>query len=286
MPLYKGYVPTKDKKCLMPFKGVGADELLTLEQVQNLPEYAGILDDETISVDVDDFEQSITLLQIVQELGLKCRVYATTRGKHFLFKNPDGLVKSNSTKAILAVGLQADIKLGSRNSYQVLKFHDQDRPILYDTSESEIQPLPKWLIPLKTNIDFRTLGDGDGRNQALFNYILTLQNYDLTKEEARETIRLINRYILKEPLADRELDGEDCLNADKVEVLVIADGEQKVFYFGSPQNDEHPDKYTKLAITMITNRVMKQTGLPTIFTIYDNPDEVVNQAREKLNEVH
>lgn len=48
MQLYKGYVPTKDKKCLMPFKNATADELLSFEQVKNLPEYAGILSDETI----------------------------------------------------------------------------------------------------------------------------------------------------------------------------------------------------------------------------------------------
>ena len=46
MPLYKGYVPTKNKKCLMPFKNQSSDELLMLEQVKNLPEYAGILSDE------------------------------------------------------------------------------------------------------------------------------------------------------------------------------------------------------------------------------------------------
>ena len=198
MQLYKGYVPTKDKKCLMPFKNATSDELLSLGQVKALPEYAGILGDETILVDV--------LLKIVESLGLKCRVYATSRGKHFMFKNAPELVTSNRTKAVLAIGLEADLKLGSRNSYQILKYMNEDRPILYDCPEDDIQDLPKWLIPVKTDVDFRTLGEGDGRNQALFNYILTLQDHNFTKEEARETIRLINRYMLKAPLDDRELE--------------------------------------------------------------------------------
>lgn len=206
MQLYKGYVPTKDKKCLMPFKNATADELLSFEQVKNLPEYAGILSDETILVDVDDMEQSVILLNIVKNLNLKCRVYTTSRGKHFLFKNTPDLVKSNRTKATLAVGLEADLKIGSRNSYEVLKYMNEDRPILYDVPEDEIQELPKWLIPVKTDIDFKSLGEGDGRNQTLFNYILTLQSDDFTKEEARECIRLINRYVLKKPLSDKELD--------------------------------------------------------------------------------
>ena len=206
MQLYKGYVPTKDKKCLMPFKNATADELLSFEQVKNLPEYAGILSDETILVDVDDMEQSVILLNIVKNLNLKCRVYTTSRGKHFLFKNTPDLVKSNRTKATLAVGLEADLKIGSRNSYEVLKYMNEDRPILYDVPEDEIQELPKWLIPVKTDIDFKSLGEGDGRNDAFYRYILTLQDNDLTKEEARECIRLINRYVLKKPLSDRELD--------------------------------------------------------------------------------
>lgn len=206
MQLYKGYVPTKDKKCLMPFKNATADELLSFEQVKNLPEYAGILSDETILVDVDDMEQSVILLNIVKNLNLKCRVYTTSRGKHFLFKNTPDLVKSNRTKATLAVGLEADLKIGSRNSYEVLKYMNEDRPILYDVPEDEIQELPKWLIPVKTDIDFKSLGEGDGRNDAFYRYILTLQDNDLTKEEARECIRLINRYVLKKPLSDKELD--------------------------------------------------------------------------------
>lgn len=206
MQLYKGFVPTKDKKCLMPFKNATADDLLSFEQVKNLPEYAGILSDETILVDVDDMVQSVILLDIVEALNLKCRVYTTSRGKHFLFKNTPDLVKSNRTKATLAVGLEADLKVGSRNSYEVLKYLNEDRPILYDVPEDEIQELPKWLIPVKTDIDFKSLGEGDGRNDAFYRYILTLQDNDLTKEEARECIRLINRYVLKKPLSDKELD--------------------------------------------------------------------------------
>ena len=87
-----------------------------------------------------------------------------------------------------------------------MKYKGVERPVILDCPEDEIQELPKWLIPVKTNIDFQELGEGDGRNQSLFNYILTLQSEDFTKEEARECIRLINRYVLAEPLSDRELE--------------------------------------------------------------------------------
>jgi putative DNA primase/helicase len=202
MQLFKGYVETKDKKCIEKFKG--RTDLKTFEQVQSLPEFAGILGDETILIDIDDFESSEVIFKIVKTLKLKCRVYKTSRGKHFLFKNKG--VTTNKTKCKLAIGLTADIKLGSRNSYSILKFNNKNREILYDTPEDKIQELPKWMTPVRTSFEFLDMEAGDGRNQALFNYILTLQSADFTVEEARETIRLINSYVLKVPLKDSELD--------------------------------------------------------------------------------
>lgn len=55
-------------------------------------------------------------------------------------------------------------------------------------------------------IDFQTMGNGDGRNNALFSYILTLQRNGLTVEEIRQTIRIANKYVLREPISDKELE--------------------------------------------------------------------------------
>lgn len=204
MQLFRGYVPTKDKQCLEKFKG--RKRLNTLEDVQDLDEYAAILGEETILIDVDDGETSDLLFKIVQDLALKCRVYATTRGKHFYFKNPEGYVEKSWTKQTLALGIETDAKVGCNNSYAIMRFKGVDRPMLQDCPEDEIQELPKWLTPVKTNMKFLDMEAGDGRNQSLFNYILTLQSEDFTKEEARETIRLINRYVLSDPLSERELE--------------------------------------------------------------------------------
>lgn len=204
MQLFRGYVPTKDKQCLEKFKG--RKRLNTLEDVQDLDEYAAILGEETILIDVDDGETSDLLFKIVQDLALKCRVYATTRGKHFYFKNPEGYVDKSWTKQTLALGIETDAKVGRNNSYAIMRYKGVDRPMLQDCPEDEIQELPKWLTPVKTNMKFLDMEAGDGRNQSLFNYILTLQSEDFTKEEARETIRLINRYVLSDPLSERELE--------------------------------------------------------------------------------
>lgn len=204
MELFRGYVLTRDKECLEKFKGV--KRLKTLDDVRDADEFAAILGNETILIDVDDGPTSDILFKMVQDLGLKCKVYATTRGKHFYFRNPEGTVEKSWTKQTLAVGITTDAKVGRNNSYAIMRFKGVDRAVLLDCPEYEIQEIPKWLTPVKTNIDFQELGEGDGRNQSLFNYILTLQSEDFTKEEARECIRLINRYVLAEPLSDRELE--------------------------------------------------------------------------------
>jgi putative DNA primase/helicase len=199
---FKGYVVTKDKNCIEKFKGRG--NLKALEQVNLLPEFAGILDDKTVLIDIDDFEQSELLLNIVQSEGLNCRVYQTTRGKHFLFR--DSGLAGNRAHCTLAVGLTADIKLGKKNSYSILKFNGVDRTIIQDVIGDEADLLPKWLYPINSRADFLDMDVGDGRNQAMFNYILTLQSNDFSKEDARKCIRAINSHILKSPLPDDELE--------------------------------------------------------------------------------
>lgn len=203
MQLFKGYVRTKNKKCIEKFKG--RTDFKTYKEVVKHDEFAGILNDETILIDIDDHEQSEIMMNIVEDLQLRCRVYETSRGKHFLFHN-NGVDKCK-TGTHLACGLVSDIKVGSSPSYSILKYDKKLRPIIYDIFEDEdYQDVPKWLFPIKTNMDFLGMEKGDGRNQKLFNYILTLQANDFSVDEARECIRIMNKYVLKEPLDDDELE--------------------------------------------------------------------------------
>ena len=204
--LFKGYVPTKNKKCTMTFKGKSSAELLTLREAKQHDEYAGILNDQTVLIDVDDYDQSEILMKIVEDRQLACKVYQTTRGKHFLFLNKQ--LERNKTGCMLACGLKADIKLGMRTSYSVLKFDGKDRSVIYDIyDDEEYDYLPKWLLPVIGKFDFLDMEEGDGRNQKLFNYILKLQATGFSKDEVRECIRIINHYLLKNPLDEKEING-------------------------------------------------------------------------------
>lgn len=198
--LFKGFVRTKNKKCTQKF--ANGEKLLTLEQARKFDEYAGILAESTILIDIDDGPQSEVLMDIVEDLQINCRVIQTTRGRHFYFKNK-GVAKC-ATGARLACGLTADIKLGSKNSYAILKFDGEERFVEWE-EEGDVCELPAFLLPVKTDTDFWRMSEGDGRNDKLFNHILTLQKHRLQKDEIKETLRIINRYILQDKLKESEL---------------------------------------------------------------------------------
>ena len=205
---YRGYIITKNKKSTMKFKNA---DILTYDEVKDLPEYAGVLNDNTVLVDIDDKDTKIrgrkpsdVLLDIIEDLQLNCRVHESRGGIHVLFKN-NGLHKKCLTAKTLACGIPSDIKVGN-SSYEVLKIDNEERFVLWDKDpKADYQECPKWLSFVSNN-DFINLGEGDGRNNQLFSYILTLQSNGFTKDEARECIRIINKYILPTPMSDSELE--------------------------------------------------------------------------------
>ena len=197
MDLFKGFIPTNGKRAIEPFKD--KDNLKSIDEISNNLSYAGVLNEDTILIDVDDKKQSDILLKIIKDKNIKCYAYETSRGKHFLFKNSK--VSRCSTNSKLAIGLSADIKVGKVNSYAVLKLDGTKRPVILDSKEYD--ELPFWLMPVKTSINFIDL---DTRNSALFAYILPLQAEGYSVEEIKEICHIINEYVFDEPLSEDELE--------------------------------------------------------------------------------
>ena len=260
--LYKGYIITKNKKSIMSYKD--SNNLLSYEDVKDLEEYAGVLADDVVLIDVDDMEQSKKLFNIVEDLQLLCKIYQSRKGMHFLFKN-DGSFNSNKTKTKIACGLEIDIKVGCKNGIEVLKIDGKDRDVLYDIFDDEkYQNAPKYLLPIPFVPDFQKLGKGDGRNQELFNYILKLQSNGFTKNECRECINIINKYILKDKLSDSEIKTITRDEAFKSEVFY--DG--KTFLF---------DKFAKYLVSEYNIVIIN--GQIHIYNngIYDYAQKIIEQ---------
>ena len=265
MCLYRGFVPTSGKKAVMAFKVKRADELLTLKEASKFDEYAGVLADDTVLVDIDDEEQSKIMLDIVKARQIKCKVLATSRGMHFLFKCSSPM--QNRTHCHIGVGLTADFKGGGRASYEVLKYNGVEREVLYDVEPYEV--LPKYFYPVKTNMNLLSMTEGDGRNNALFAYILPLQQNDFTVEECRECIRIINEFVLKDPLSEDELS------------VVLRDGAFEKPQFFTSRGTFLFDKFAKYLIQ--SDNIVKIGGKLHIYKdgIYQAGDEYIEAAMIK-----
>ena len=217
--LYKGFIATDGKQPTEKYKGVS--KFKSYKDVKNLPSFAGVLKDDCIMVDLDDAVQAEKMMQIVEDLQLRCRVTCTKRGKHFTFRNSG--VDKCGTSLKLACGLTADIKTGGMP--EVLKVDGEERFCEWgevNPEAGEYDELPLWMHPVNTKLDFTQTVS---RNNDFFGYILVLQTQlAMTKDQCKQTIKIINNYVLPEPLDDAELDV--ILRDDSFEKPIFFNGKQ------------------------------------------------------------
>lgn len=193
--MYRGYIVCNGKKSIEKFSN--DEKLHSLEEVQNMPSYAGVLDENTVMIDVDDMLQANSLQALLAEMGVSCPILKTTRGKHFYFKGK----QRNKTHEPLLCGIEADIKSG-RNSYDALKVDGVEREWIRESET--LSELPKFLFSGGQKLF--GLKKGDGRNDTLYKYILTLQKNGMDKEEIKRLYTAINNHVLGDRLSERELE--------------------------------------------------------------------------------
>ena len=202
MRYHRGYIRCNGKRSVDKFKDVPDDGLRTLEQARTYDSYAGVLAPGIVLLDFDIREHSEIAYDIIADMGLNCRIYQSNKGYHFLFRATNRFDKS-STRVRLACGITCDIKLGTKNSYEVLKLNGEERELIQDSDDPD--EVPAFLSPLESQTLLIGLQEGDCRNDVLFKYILNLQSAKFTRDECLETLEVINKYVFGEPLPDEEL---------------------------------------------------------------------------------
>ena len=157
-------------------------------------------------LDFDTTSDAEIMLKIIEALDLKTRVIKTTRGIHCYFKA--GNVEKSFTKNRLAIGIYSDCKNSNKRSYVKIKTDGEMRPVLRKCDFKDMMEIPRWLYPVSAPANqfaFKEMGEGSGRNQELFNYIVYLQSKGFKKDEIKEAITVINEFVFAEPLPDHEL---------------------------------------------------------------------------------
>jgi putative DNA primase/helicase len=176
-------------------------------EVKDFDNVAVVVPKGYVVLDFDTTSDADIMLKIIDGLGLKCKVMKTTRGIHCWFKSPEEDPK-NFIKNRLAVGIYCDRKAGGRNAYVKVKQDGKNREWIRKVESKDIEVVPKWLYSVSApsgKFAFKEMGEGSGRNQELFNYIVYLQTKGFTKAEIRETIQIINNYVFEDPLPDNEI---------------------------------------------------------------------------------
>ena len=202
---YKGYCALKEKGSITPLKD--ESKWLTYEEAEKYPGgtgIGGILRENVVFVDIDDEYQKDRAMSIIREKKYPVIVRETTRGIHILalnngskeFEHPDSKVK-------LACGLTADIKTGKKVCYEAFNVEGVEREVIYEADE--IGEMPKAFEPVKMDVDFVSMQEGE-RNNALFAHVGRLIRAGFSKEEVKNTIRIINEYVLRSPLDEREVE--------------------------------------------------------------------------------
>ena len=279
--LFRGYILSNGK---VPISSVINGKILDEPPLSH--DYVGVLKDDIIQLDFDNSEDASIAMNIVNEYKLRCDILKTTRGVHLYFKT-DARVKSQSVCVYNAIGLVCDIGLGNKNRVVPLKITKDVETIRIVNGEevksvtkestlrewlqtyTDLEPVPSFLLPIgKTNHDLKNCTT---RNQTMFNYILTLQMQGFNKDEIRKTIKVINKFILYEPLPDKEI---DTITRDEAfrEDLFFIDGRFLHDRFGN---------------YMLTNshilNIDNQVHIYTVDNLYsNNPDEFEKVMLNKI----
>ena len=183
----------------------------TKTEVKDYPSVGMMLEEPYVVVDADDSATAEILYKIIVGENIPCRVMKTTRGMHFWFKTSTPL--KNSIKPKTALTLHVDYRSwgvksdGSpKLSYVKIKDEGTWRQWLRTCTTADMAEIPVWLKPLNSKYSFTGMGSGDGRNQFLYEYILTMQSKGLQRDLIKETIQIINKYVFASPLPKGELE--------------------------------------------------------------------------------
>lgn len=174
-------------------------------EVKDRANILGVLAPDVVMVDFDTTEDSAAFERILSSQGVKVPTMITTRGKHFYFKATPEVVDKAHTHVPVACGLIADFKLGDKRGLDLVKFQGVERQWLNE--DAELRPVPKLLTKIGTPMGAQSLAllTEGSRNDTLFKFVGKLKRAGFNEDEAHRIISAINKYVLPQPLPEREL---------------------------------------------------------------------------------
>ena len=179
------------------------DNYKTLSEVRDEENVGILIESPYVIVDVDDEHEFEILRKVINKLNIKTRILKTSRGGHFWFKTLEPI--KNVVHSNTPLTVKIDIKCWGKRTMEIVKRNGEWREWLQE--DKIVDELPYFLTPMTTHKQLIGMADGDGRNDALFTFIMPLIKQGLTKEQIKDLFTLINEFVFDEPLSPNEIDA-------------------------------------------------------------------------------
>lgn len=213
------------------------------EAAQNFPYLLGKIKPTIVMTDYDNPEAFQARLRIAEALGQHCiAIRSPSKGGHIYWANKTQTVKtSNSRNKTVLTLSPVDYKCGIKqvkstgeikaaDNYGTLSEEDKSfREIVYCNLDENggLDEVPFYDLPLDSNTAFLGMGNGSGRQEGLFCYMIPMKVTGYTYEQFRTVAELANQYLFSEPLMN------EFENAIRKEAWDSLDSELEAFGKGS-----------------------------------------------------
>lgn len=198
----RAYYKTAEDKARLPE--------LTEEYISKVDSVAGLLDSNTAMCDFDGTQYRQPIHDLIEGENIQCRE-SWSQGSHggvhvTVYINDDLQMKNSFSHGWSAIGVPMDYKCGKINAYETIKLNHK----LYDVKRNYAGSMPFYLkgidnLPEDKKTDFTSVLKGQRVNE-LCKWLFVLKHYySFTPEQCFITVTIINKYILQEPLEEKEL---------------------------------------------------------------------------------
>lgn len=217
---YKGKVESGKKRASQTGKPVDFDKA-----VSEFPYIFGKIKKDIILTDYDDPELFKVRVKIARALGQNCvAIKSQNRGGHIYWMNKQRqIITSNNHNKTFLTLYPVDYKCGVKlirstgeikeaDNVGCISMEDKSlREVVYFQTNEDggLDELPFYDCAidtsarkenLKIKTEFLNLGEGTGRQESLFNYMIPVKTAKKTYEEFRQIAMIIDRFIFKESL--------------------------------------------------------------------------------------
>jgi putative DNA primase/helicase len=155
-----------------------------------------LLTDQDLVIDIDNLGKD-HIEAMIKAFNIRTQVVWTRRGAHLYFKKPQGFRRA---QGICALGFPVEYKHNGNTKAITVKLNGQ----LRDTDNFGVrEDMPWYLNTAQQYKDLLGMGDGDGRNNALYSAKRGMNN----QPHWQTAVRFINEHVFAEPLPEKEVES-------------------------------------------------------------------------------